>query len=123
MLQDAAAALRNLAMSSDAAAAAIAGVDGGAAALLRLLGSASLDVRAGGAGALRALARCRSTHAALLDSGAVERLETAATAEDEAAAVRIEARGALALLWTPPVPGAEPQLSSPCSTNGPSILN
>ena len=104
MLQDAAAALRNLAMSSDAAAAAIAGVDGGA-------------------GALRALARCRSTHAALLDSGAVERLETAATAEDEATAVRIEARGALALLWTPPVPGAEPQLSSPCSTNGPSILN
>ena len=116
VLQDAAAALRNLAASSDAAAAAIAGIAGGMTALLRLLDNASVDVRAGGAGTLHALARRRSTHAALLESGAVARLDAVAAA-DEAAAVRAEARGAVALLLPTPAAGAESQLSSPSSTN------
>ena len=116
VLQDAAAALRNLAASSDAAAAAIAGIAGGMTALLRLLDNASVDVRAGGAGTLHALARCSSTHAALLESGAVARLDAVAAA-DEAAAVRAEARGAVALLLPTPATGAESQLSSPSSTN------
>ena len=118
VLQDAAAALRNLAASSDAAAAAIAGIAGGMTALLRLLDNASVDVRAGGAGTLHALARRSSTHAALLESGAVARLDAVAAA-DEAAAVRAEARGAVALLLLLPTPatGAESQLSSPSSTN------
>lgn len=116
VLQDAAAALRNLAASSDAAAAAIAGIAGGMTALLRLLDNASVDVRAGGAGTLHALARRRSTHAALLESGAVARLDAVAAA-DEAAAVRAEARGAVALLLPTPATGAESQLSSPSSTN------
>lgn len=116
VLQDAAAALRNLAASSDAAAAAIAGIAGGMTALLRLLDNASVDVRAGGAGTLHALARRSSTHAALLESGAVARLDAVAAA-DEAAAVRAEARGAVALLLPTPATGAESQLSSPSSTN------
>ena len=116
VLQDAAAALRNLAASSDAAAAAIAGVDGGMTALLRLLDNASFDVRAGGAGTLHALARRSSTHAALLESGAVARLDAVAAA-DEAAAVRAEARGAVALLLPTLAAGAESPLSSPSSTN------
>ena len=116
VLQDAAAALRNLAASSDAAAAAIAGIAGGMTALLRLLDNASVDVRAGGAGTLHALARRRSTHAALLESGAVARLDAVAAA-DEAAAVRAEARGSVALLLPTPATGAESQLSSPSSTN------
>jgi hypothetical protein len=109
--QDAAAALRNLASTSDAAVAAV-GEARGVPSLVALLSTPAADVASASAGALRALARDPEQAAAIRAACAVPLLESLHSSATASRELRAEARGALILLVPPSTPSNE---SSPRS--------
>ena len=109
--QDAAAALRNLAATSDVSPSAI-GDAHGTSALVALLSSPCDEVKLAAAGALRTLAGHRVLVTGLLAEGASSALVVLAESPSASRELRAEARGALILLAPP---AASSDQSSPRS--------
>ena len=104
--QDSAAALRNLAVTSDAAPLAICDAHG-VASLVGLLSNPSVDVQAAAAGAVRALTRYSAHTATILAAGAVPQLQAISINNASSRELRSEARAALKNLA--PLTEAAPQ--------------